>query len=131
MFDFQPRQARVRRAWERLPTSPLAPGRKGRKVWKRPQPTSAIESSEVTSLRNEAAGNRGHSIKRLRTTRVSTVPARGAGRRNQQFVAMLQDQAPGTPKSAQVPTTPVLPCHLSIAFLAGKRDFWEGESSRS
>ena len=97
IFDFRPRQApRVRRAWERAPASPRAPGRKGRKVWKR-APVRAATDEGADAGDEEDTETHGHGVKRQRTRHLPAVPAR-ATRKKQQFVSTLQDQALGTPK---------------------------------
>ena len=108
IFDFRPRQApRVRRAWERAPASPRAPGRKGKKVWKRAGPRAAADEASNADDGGDAAFH-GHGVKRQRTKHMPAVPAR-ATRKNQQFVSTLQDQAPGTPKSTQSVAGPLGP----------------------
>ena len=97
-FDFHPQQApRVRRAWERIPISPRAPERKGRKVWKRAVSAKGTTSGKESDAHDDAGETNSHGVKRLRVKHMPAMPARIA-RRNQPFVATLQDQAPGTPK---------------------------------
>ena len=126
-FAFQSRQApKILHAWDRVPASSRAPGKKGHKVWKR---ATAPIGQEVATARDGGIGSSSpRVIKRQRTKRTIPTGRNAVARRNLAFVAMRQEAAPGTPKSAQESTQSAQPSfatrmQLSSAFMRGSEVF--------
>ncbi|KAL8776773.1 MAG: hypothetical protein Q9213_008136 [Squamulea squamosa] len=95
------------RAWERLPKTPFAQGRKGKKVWKRYE---APSKAPMTDMGNCMSQNRDddvqrtkaedttHNAKRLRSRDVSIGGDDGLEQKPSKYVITLRDQVLGTPR---------------------------------
>ncbi|KAL8665966.1 MAG: hypothetical protein Q9168_007598 [Polycauliona sp. 1 TL-2023] len=101
------------RAWERLPKSPFARRRKGKKVWKRYETSTKTAMNDMGAcLSSNTAGNLAqndggdastHNAKRLRSRDVSMGADEGAEEgKASKYVTTLRDQVVGTPRRKAV-----------------------------
>ncbi|KAL8863184.1 MAG: hypothetical protein Q9178_000559 [Gyalolechia marmorata] len=127
--NFQPDVSTQRpRAWERLPKSPFARRRKGKKVWKRyeaPGKAAVSEMGTCLSLDSEAqARNTGvdsftHNAKRLRSRNVSIGGEDGVEQKPSKYVITLRDQVAGTPRRKAVRRRSLRPDRLRSVTVPG------------
>ncbi|KAL8718466.1 MAG: hypothetical protein Q9225_004397 [Loekoesia sp. 1 TL-2023] len=104
--NFQPDLPTHRpRAWDRLPKSPYANRRKGRKVWKRYEPSlkstrgekeNHIEDAELVAGTAELNGT--HAAKRLRAKDAPIDHEDEATQKPSKYITTLRDKVSGTPK---------------------------------
>ncbi|KAI4144598.1 MAG: hypothetical protein LQ340_006592, partial [Diploschistes diacapsis] len=95
-FHFEPQEApHVPRAWERVPRTPVAPGRKGRKIYKR---QTDIGGNGV-GVGSQEEPDRG--AKRQCLNNLPAVPAQLSKR--PQYALTLREQRPGTPRRERLP----------------------------
>ncbi|KAL8904638.1 MAG: hypothetical protein Q9207_003126 [Kuettlingeria erythrocarpa] len=105
---FQPNLSIQRpRPWDRLPKSPHAKKRKGRKVWKRYEPlqrNAAKENRRQSDQRElercelNGPADTAHTAKRLRSRDATTEQESVMGQRASRYVTTLRDKVPGTPR---------------------------------
>ncbi|KAL8802767.1 MAG: hypothetical protein Q9182_003602 [Xanthomendoza sp. 2 TL-2023] len=90
------------RAWDRLPKSPFAPGRKGKgkKVWKRYEaPSKASVSGQQNHLEvKDAETSIFHDAKRLRSKEADCGHETSAKQKPWKYITTLRDQVAGTPR---------------------------------
>ncbi|KAL8806011.1 MAG: hypothetical protein Q9223_004993 [Gallowayella weberi] len=90
------------RAWDRLPKSPFAPGRKrkGKKVWKRYEaPSKPSVSGQQNHLEvKDAETSISHDAKRLRSKETDFNHETSAEQRPSKYITTLRDQVVGTPR---------------------------------
>ncbi|KAI4228194.1 MAG: hypothetical protein LQ349_006591 [Xanthoria aureola] len=120
------------RAWERIPKSPFARRRNGKKVWKRYEaPAKAPVSGMGTCLslgcedqtQETGADSIMHNAKRLRSRDVSIVGADGVEQKPSTYVTTLQDQVAGTPRRKAVRRRSLRPDRLkNFPLPAGVQD---------
>ncbi|KAI4107263.1 MAG: hypothetical protein LQ339_002661 [Xanthoria mediterranea] len=99
------------RAWERIPKSPFARRRNGKKVWKRYEAPAKAPVSEMgiclslgceDQTQETGAESIMHNAKRLRSRDVSIGGADGAEQKPSMYVTTLRDQVAGTPRRKAV-----------------------------
>ncbi|KAL8884903.1 MAG: hypothetical protein Q9192_006744 [Flavoplaca navasiana] len=109
------------RAWERLPKSPFARRRKGKKVWKRYEVSTKAPMSDMgaclslgTEDKTQVADveNVTHNAKRLRSRDVSMGGDNGLEQRPSKYITTLQDQVVGTPRRKVVKRRSLRPDRL-------------------
>ncbi|KAL8851681.1 MAG: hypothetical protein Q9221_003412 [Calogaya cf. arnoldii] len=109
------------RAWERIPKSPFARRRNGKKVWKRYEAPAKAPMSEMgtcLSLGREGqahetgADTSTHNAKRLRSRDVSMGGDEGVEQKPSKYVTTLRDQVVGTPRRKVVKRRSLRPDRL-------------------
>ncbi|KAL8658993.1 MAG: hypothetical protein Q9226_000673 [Calogaya cf. arnoldii] len=106
------------RAWERIPKSPFARRRNGKKVWKRYEAPAKAPMNEMgTCLSLDQAHETGadtstHNAKRLRSRDVSIGGEEGVEQKPSKYVTTLRDQVAGTPRRKVVKRRSLRPDRL-------------------
>ncbi|KAL8710734.1 MAG: hypothetical protein Q9220_004752 [cf. Caloplaca sp. 1 TL-2023] len=98
------------RAWDRLPKSPFARRRNGRKVWKRYEPPPKTSTSDAENcIHDETPQNvesggaeTTHNAKRLRSRALGTPQGSAKKKGSSKYVTTLRDKTLGTPRRKQV-----------------------------
>ncbi|KAL8997341.1 MAG: hypothetical protein Q9169_003375 [Polycauliona sp. 2 TL-2023] len=129
------------RAWERIPKSPFARRRKGKKVWKRYEASTKAAMSDMGACLSSNAENEDqdieadgptHNAKRLRSRDVSIG---GEEQKPSKYVTTLRDQVVGTPRRKVVRRRSLRPDRLksvtapAAAVDDGGNDIMEREPS--
>ena len=120
-FDFSNEAPKhIPRAWERLPQSPHVARRKGRKVWKRPEPRSAIQTEDnedqntnTRSALRDLSTNASRIVKRQRL-KSNAVEETRPEQKPKHYLATLKDAPLNTPKSTNYVVPKRVPCMLLI-----------------
>ncbi|KAL8948784.1 MAG: hypothetical protein Q9222_005063 [Ikaeria aurantiellina] len=108
------------RAWDRLPKSPFARRRNGRKVWKRYEPPPKPSTSDADNRKHDDTTQKednggletSHNAKRLRSRALGTPQGSAKKNRSSKYVTTLRDHAFGTPRRKQASRRSLRPDRL-------------------